>query len=58
MTLKWFHIVFIALSMLLTIGIGVWGLFNQFIALGVVSLAGSAALCVYAPYFLRKARQL
>lgn len=56
MTLKWFHIVFIALSMLLSIGMGVWGLFNNFVALGVVSLAGSAALCVYGPYFLRKVR--
>ena len=58
MTLKWFHIVFITLSMLLSVGVGVWGLFNNFPALGVLSLAGSAALCVYGPYFLRKARQL
>ena len=58
MTLKWFHIVFIALSMLMAIGVGVWGLVNNFVALGVISLAGSAALCVYAPYFLRKAKQL
>ncbi len=58
MTLKWFHIVFITLSMLLSIGVGVWGLFNNFLVLGVLSLAGSAGLCVYGPYFLRKARQL
>jgi hypothetical protein len=58
MTLKWFHIVFITLSMLLSVGVGLWGLFNNFVALGVVALAGSAALCVYGPYFLRKARQL
>jgi hypothetical protein len=58
MTLKWFHIVFIALSMLLSIGMGVWGLFNNFAVLGVLSLAGSAALCVYGPYFLKKARSL
>jgi hypothetical protein len=58
MTLKWFHIVFIALSIVLATAVGVWGLFNQFVVLGVVSLAGSAVLCIYAPYFLRKARQL
>jgi hypothetical protein len=58
MTLKWFHVAFITLSMLLTVGVGVWGLFNNFVALGVISLAASAALCVYGPYFLRKARQL
>jgi hypothetical protein len=58
MSLKWFHVVFIALSILLSVGVGVWGLFNNFVALGALSLAGSAALCVYGPYFLRKARQL
>jgi hypothetical protein len=58
MTLKWFHIVFITLSMLLSIGVGVWGLVNNFVALGIVSLAGSAALCVYGPYFLKKVRSL
>ena len=58
MTLKWFHIVFITLSILMAIGVGVWGLVNHFVWLGVASLVGSAALCVYGPYFLRKARQL
>jgi hypothetical protein len=56
MSLKWFHIVFISLSMLVSIGFGVWGLFNQHITLGVVSLAGSAGLCVYGNYFLAKVR--
>jgi hypothetical protein len=58
MALKWFHIVFIALSTLMSIGIGVWGLAHNFIVLGVLSLAASAVLCVYGPYFVRKARQL
>ena len=58
MTLKWFHIVFIALSTLLSLGIGVWGLFNNFLVLGIVSLAGSAGLCVYGTYFLQKARRM
>ena len=34
MSLKWFHIVFISISMLVSIGFGVWGLFNQQVALG------------------------
>ena len=38
MSLKWFHIVFISLSMMLSLWFGVWGLFNQQIVLGVVSL--------------------
>ena len=58
MTLKWFHIVFIALSTLMSLGIGVWGLFNSFLVLGIVSLAGSAGLCVYGTYFLQKARRM
>ena len=34
MSLKWFHIVFITLSMLISLGFGVWGLFNQFVVAG------------------------
>jgi hypothetical protein len=58
MSLKWFHVVFISLSMLVSLGFGVWGLFNHHIVLGVVSLAASAALVVYGNYFLGKARKL
>ena len=58
MTLKWFHVVFISLSTLMSIAIGIWGLFNHFAVLGIVSLAGSAGLCVYGTYFLQKAKRL
>ena len=58
MSLKWFHIVFVSLSMILSIWFGVWGLFNERIVLAVLSLAGSAALCVYGNYFLGKVRRL
>jgi hypothetical protein len=57
MSLKWFHIVFVSLSMVLSIWFGVWGLFNQQMLLGALSLAGSAALCVYGNYFLGKVRR-
>jgi hypothetical protein len=57
MSLKWFHVVFVTVSTLMGIAIGVWGLFNQFVLLGVSSLAASAALCVYGTYFLQKARK-
>jgi hypothetical protein len=57
MSLKWFHIVFITLSTLMSIGFGVWGLFNQHVVLGIASLAVSAGLCVYGTYFLQKARR-
>jgi hypothetical protein len=58
MSLKWFHIVFITLSTLMGIAIGVWGLFNHFVALGLASLVASAALCVYGTYFVQKARKV
>jgi hypothetical protein len=58
MSLKWFHIVFITLSMVLSLWFGLWGLFNQQIALGIASLAGSAGLVVYGTYFLGKVRKL
>lgn len=58
MNLKWFHIVFITLSTLMSIGVGVWGLFNDFLVLGALSLAGSAGLCVYGTYFYQKVRRM
>ena len=58
MSLKWFHIVFISLSMLLSLGFGIWGLFNGQAVLGVVSLCASAGLVIYGNYFLGKLRKL
>ena len=58
MSLKWFHIVFISLSVLVSLGFGIWGLFNQQSALGIASLAASAGLVVYGNYFLGKVRKL
>jgi hypothetical protein len=57
MSLKTFHIVFITVSMLMGIAIGIWGLMNQFAVLGIASLASSAALCVYGTKFLQTARK-
>lgn len=58
MSLKWFHVLFITLSTVVLVGFGVWGLFNQYVVLGVASLSGSAALCVYGTYFLQKMRRI
>jgi hypothetical protein len=58
MSLKWFHIVFITLSVLLSLWFGVWGLFNRQIALGIVSLGASVGLVVYGNYFMAKIRKL
>ena len=58
MSLKWFHIVFITLSIVLSLWFGVWGLYNQQIVLGTASLAASVGLVLYGNYFLGKARKL
>jgi len=57
MSLKWFHIVFISLSVVLSLWFGVWGLFNRQIVLGIVSLGASAGLVFYGNYFLAKVRR-
>ncbi len=58
MSLKWFHVVFIGLSIVTATGFGVWGLFNQHAVLGALSLAAAPALVVYGRYFLSKSRRI
>ena len=58
MSLKWFHIAFISISMLVSLGFGIWAMFNQFVVLGVAAVVGSAGLCLYGNYFMGKARRL
>jgi hypothetical protein len=58
MSLKWFHVVFVTLSVLLSLWFGVWALFHGQTALGIVSLGGSAGLVLYGNYFLGKVRKL
>lgn len=58
MSLKWFHIVFISLSIVLSVWFGIWGLFNDQIVLGSLALAASAGLVVYGNRFLAKVRDL
>jgi hypothetical protein len=58
MSLKWFHIVFISLSVVLSLWFGLWGLFNDQVVLGVISLGASAGLVVYGNHFLAKIRKL
>ena len=61
MSLKAFHIFFIVVSMLLCVGVGVWGTENfarsgssAHLALGVGSFIGSILLARYGVWFLRK----
>jgi membrane protein implicated in regulation of membrane protease activity len=58
LTLKSFHLLFVAISIVLTAAVGVWGLFNHYQVLGALSLSLSVLLVVYGAYFAAKAQQL
>ena len=65
MSLKGFHIVFITLSTLLALGIGVWCIWVNLVAGAPIYLAGAVfsfiaaiALIVYGIWFWRKMKRL
>jgi hypothetical protein len=59
MSLKTFHIIFIALSILVTAGFAVWTFVNQTaIGVGVASAGCALALVVYGIWFIRKSRHI
>ena len=65
MSLKAFHIVFIALSILLALGFGVWeilayaesGQIGQ-LMIGIASLVAAAGLAVYGVRFMKKLKHV
>ena len=65
MSLKWFHVLFITLSIAMAIGGGVWAV-NAYLAtqdggdlaIAVVLFAVAVALVVYERGFLRKAKRM
>jgi len=63
MSLKYFHILFILLAVMTTIGFGLWailvnGLPGGLRAMGGFSVASGVVLLVYGIRFLRKARSI
>lgn len=63
MSLKGFHVLFIAVSILLAIGAGAWGLRSHaeeanplHLAFGIGSLVAAVALGIYGAWFVRKIR--
>lgn|SRR5262245_6528427 len=65
MSLKFFHILFIALSTLLSLGFGLWAIDMwradsdaTWLALAVLAFGGGAGLVVYGNRFLQKVRKL
>jgi hypothetical protein len=55
MSLKWFHIFFITVCVVLAIGIAVWAIRTDHWAVALVAIASGSALVVYRRAFLRKA---
>ena len=58
LSLRSFHIVFVALSIVLAAGLGVWGLFNSYPILGTLSLGAGVLLVVYWGYFAGKTERI
>ena len=65
MSLRFFHALFIAVSVLLALFVGIWALAayrsdgaGTWLALAVLALAGGGLLAVYGNRFLRKTRNL
>ena len=65
MSLKAFHIVFIAASIVLAMGFAVWSLSSYFkdrqtidLVFGLLSLAAGVSLVIYGKYVLRKLKNI
>jgi hypothetical protein len=65
MSLKAFHIFFIALSIVLSIGVGSWGISNYLaaggtgpLALGIVFCLVGLSLLIYGRSFLKKMKEI
>jgi hypothetical protein len=58
LSLRSFHIFFIALSIVFSSGFGVWGLVNHYLLLGVISLGIGVVLVIYGGYFIQKAQRI
>jgi uncharacterized membrane protein len=58
MDLKWFHLVFISLSVILAVAVGAWAIGASRWGLAVAALAAGIALILYERYFVRKTRRI
>jgi hypothetical protein len=57
LSLKSFHLVFIAIAIVLTAGFGIWGLLNHYPVAGSLSLIVGALLVLYGAYFAGRAQR-
>jgi hypothetical protein len=57
LSLKSFHLVFVAMAIVLTAGFGIWGLLNNYATAGGLSLIAGALLVLYGAYFAGRAQR-
>ena len=57
-SLKWFHVFFIGLCVLLTVFVAAWSLEHAQWLLALIAIAGGAALVMYRRAFLHKTEGL
>jgi hypothetical protein len=58
LSLKSFHLVLLGVAIILTAGVGAWGLLDAHKVLGGVSLAAGVLLVVYGGYFAGQAERI
>ena len=58
LSLKSFHLILLAVAIILTAGVGMWGLLNDHKLLGAVSLGAGVLLVVYGGYFAAEAERI
>ncbi len=58
MSIKAFHIIFIAISDLLAAGCAWWGFSSNIAPFGIASALAAVALFIYGIYFVKKSRNI
>lgn len=58
MSLKWFHVIFVGTSVLLSVVLAAWAVRHEMWLTALVALAGGSALILYRRTFLQKTREL
>ena len=58
LSLKSFHLIVLAIAIIVTAGFGMWGLLNHYKLLGAISLAAGVLLIVYGGYFAANSERI
>lgn len=58
MDLKWFHLVFITLSIILSVAVAAWALGSDRMGLAGAAVLAAVALIIYEGFFVDKTRNI